>query len=587
MSTSEPLSRAVVTGRPTPPAVGAAALIAALLRPAERRWSALIVLAALCGMMFFYGLDVGELYRTESLRAIIGRGFLESGNWLVPTLYGQPLLTKPPGMYAAIAAASWPFGEVTEWTARLPSALAATAVVFLFYWYAGRQLGRLGGLVAAAVTPCTFLWLEKASAAEIDMLQVAWVSAALVFFFRATEGESPPRRAWGWWLAALLCVAGGGLTKWTAGVFFYAAAVPFLLWRRQLRLLVSPQHLLAALAGAGICLAWVAAVVQQVGWETFWSSVWAEALPRLSHKHHLGDNQLLESLAHPFKLLLVNLPWSGFALLTLTPGFLACWDERGRRLVQAFHCWAWPNIFVWSVLPDHATRHSFPLFPGITGLAALVWFAYLSGRLPQRWARLHTMYTLLALGLFGVLALAGGISGVVLLPANVWWLVLLVMMMALWCVQAGWRAHQAGRLGGLLASVVLTWLVLKVTMVNLYVPMRNAAREPRAKAAVLARTVPPGQPLYIFKVKNEGIMFYYGRPVVRLKDWDQLPLGSEPVYLVVDGQEWQEVQRRSDWRRTVEVHLRDEQGDPMVLLGVTRGEVPILQARAAGHLPHQ
>ena len=44
---------------------------------------------------------------------------------LVPTLYGQPLFTKPPGIYVAIALCSAPFGAVTEWTARLPSALAA------------------------------------------------------------------------------------------------------------------------------------------------------------------------------------------------------------------------------------------------------------------------------------------------------------------------------------------------------------------------------------------------------------------------------------------------------------------------------
>ena len=113
-----------------------------LLHPAERRWSALLVLAILCGFLFFYGLNAGALYRTEALRAIIGAGFLRSGNWIVPTLYGDPLFTKPPGHYAAIALCSWPFGEVSTWSARLPSALAATATVFLFYWYFARQLGR-------------------------------------------------------------------------------------------------------------------------------------------------------------------------------------------------------------------------------------------------------------------------------------------------------------------------------------------------------------------------------------------------------------------------------------------------------------
>ena len=99
----------------------------------ERRWPPALLLAGLCAFLFFYGLDAGELYRTESLRAIVAAEFLRSGDWIVPRLYGEPLLTKPPIAYAAIALASGPFGGVVEWTARLPSAVAATLVVFLVY----------------------------------------------------------------------------------------------------------------------------------------------------------------------------------------------------------------------------------------------------------------------------------------------------------------------------------------------------------------------------------------------------------------------------------------------------------------------
>src|SRR2546426_1061599 len=106
--------------------------------PAVPLWVAILLLVAWCGFLFFYGLSAGELYRTESLRAIIAAEFLRSGNWVVPTLYGEPLFTKPPGMYAMIALVSWPFGSVTEWSARLPSALAATITVFLFYGYGAR-----------------------------------------------------------------------------------------------------------------------------------------------------------------------------------------------------------------------------------------------------------------------------------------------------------------------------------------------------------------------------------------------------------------------------------------------------------------
>src|SRR5947209_20557625 len=102
-------------------------------RPSVRvAWAAPVLLVPLCGFLFFYGLTTGDLYRTESLRALVAAEFLRSGDWLVPRLYDEPLLTKPPGAYAAIALASWPVGGVREWTARLPSAVAATVTGLLF-----------------------------------------------------------------------------------------------------------------------------------------------------------------------------------------------------------------------------------------------------------------------------------------------------------------------------------------------------------------------------------------------------------------------------------------------------------------------
>ena len=174
----------------TTPAASTLSLVPlAVARPATRWivrvWFAPLVLTALCGSLFFYGLNIGQLYRTETLRAILGAEFLRSGDWIVPRLYGEPLFTKPPGMYAAIALASLPFGRVTEATARLPSAVAATVTVLLVYWYFRRQTGKLGGLVAAVILPMNIMWLDKAPSAEIDMLQVAWVAAANIFFFQS------------------------------------------------------------------------------------------------------------------------------------------------------------------------------------------------------------------------------------------------------------------------------------------------------------------------------------------------------------------------------------------------------------------
>jgi 4-amino-4-deoxy-L-arabinose transferase-like glycosyltransferase len=523
-----------------------------------------LVLSGLCAFLFFYGLSSGELYRTENLRAIIAAEFLRSGDWIVPRLYGETLFTKPPGTYAAIAAASWPFGGVTEWTARVPSSIAATLTVFLFYWYFGRQLGRLGGLVAATILPLSVMWLDKAPSAEIDMMQVMWVAAAILFFLRALENEqneerstengerrtglirdsrfSVLRSSFTWWIASLLCVAGGVLTKWTAPVFFYAT-VATLLWRRgQLRLLWSRYHLVSAAVAMGICLAWVAAAVYRTGWQEFYGTVSREAFQRLWPPDHYEAQKLLaphhdhsyypwqQCLLHPFKLWAMNLPWSAFALVALWPGFARLWDERGRRLLQALHCWVWPNLIFWSIIPEHASRHSIPLFPAIAGLAAMVWVALLTGKFQLARSQSEEGRVL-------------GTQYSVLSPR--------------------WRVG--------LVSLVVTWLVVKLVFVHVVIPQRNPARAPQAKGEQLASLVPPGKTLYLFHLKDEGIMFYYSRlrppdapPVRRLDKPDELPSSEGPVYCILEKPEWDvwKPKRRAE----ALLHLEDEQKAPIVLV---------------------
>jgi hypothetical protein len=213
------------------------------------------------------------------------------------------------------------------------------------------------------------------------------------------------------------------------------------------------------------------------------------------------------------------LPWSVVALWTLHPGFVRLWDERGRRLLQALHCWTWPNMLFWSLIAEHAPRHSFPLFPGLAGLAAMVWLAWLTGRLPWRLPRVT--------------------------PAQ------------------------------FLVGAVILWLVAKLVLVEVVIPGRNQSREPREKGQLLAEHVPAGATLYLFRLKDEGIMFYFGRlrplglagpPVLRLDNPGELPSSAEPMYCILDEREW----RQWGEGRPAEaiLHLTDEQGAPIVLVRV-------------------
>ncbi len=457
------------------------------------RWP---ILVAWCGFLFFYGL-AGPLYRTESLRAIIGQAALD-GHWTAPTLYGEPFLTKPPGAYAAIGLASIPFGRVTEESARLPSAFAATFTVLFAFATLRRYLGVDQAFVAALLLPVSLTWLDKAPSAEIDMLQLAWVASALFSFLRAVEEKEAARPAWIWWVVSLLCVAGGFLTKWTAPAFFYLALAPFLWQRGRLRWLVGREHLLAASLCIALCGMWALVVAKQVGWQALYDTIYQEARQRFAPQTHGKPYPWAESLKFPLIVLGANLPWSIPALLTLRPAFLRSLGEDERRLMQLLHCWAWPNLLFWSLPAQHHVRYVLPMCPAIS--------------------------------LLGIVAITHWLRS----PAR------------------NSRRFVSGR--PFLIGILACWIVVKIVFVESVLPARTADRNARATGQKLAALVPEGDILYLCRLKDEGVLFYYGRPARRVSTIKEA-LASR-YFLLLD-EEW----ASSEWRdRFVEVAtLRDQQ----------------------------
>lgn len=480
------------------------------LRSVRRRSLPLAPLALIAFTVFVscYGLNAGELYRNEGLRALIGAECLR-GHWVVPTLYGEPILTKPPLAYWLVALVSAPFGQVTSWSARLPSAFAAVIATLLVHAHFRRTVGERAGWIAAGLLPLSFLWLDKVPSAEIDAINVAWVAAAVLFFLRALDEEEQGGRPLRWWLAAFACVAGGTLTKWAAPTFFYGTAVPLLLWRGRWRLLFSRNHLLAAVLAAVVVLSWLAAAIAEVGWEVVRDQVGREALNRLAPGHNGKAYPWATALTYPLQVWAAHLPISGLAFV----GMLRL--PKAQRLqslgltVQALHCWLWPNLLFWSILPEHSARNTFPLAPAFAGFAA-----------------------------FGILSLIEN------------------------------RPKPVGRA---LIGLAIAWIIVKLTFVHVIIPARTAGRGAEATGRQLAAAVPPGEMLYLFRLKDEGVMFYYGRRVRRLADPRHLPVTDRPRYCILN-----ESELRQDEFAAAEpvVHLKDAQGDPIALVRMPRGGGP-------------
>lgn len=446
-----------------------------------------VCLTIWCAVLFLYGLSAGPLYRTESLRAIIGAESLR-GNWLYPVLYGEPFLTKPPGHYAAIALCSLPFGQITDWSARIPSAIAATLTVFLMWRLLREVLDKRKTFLGALLIPTSVLWLDKAPSAEIDMTLVGWVTAAL-FFFHKAQG----RRSLGLLIVSYLCLAAGTLTKWTAPAFFFLTIVPLLAWRRQFGFLFTWRHLFAAGITVSLLGAWALSVANAVGWGDLIGTIRGEVLYRFNPPPKAKGYPVGEVFTYPLLVLAAHLPMAFFALRTLRPSFLQQFDDRGKSLLQLLHCWVWPSLLFWSLVPNHNVRYILPISPALMALGAI-------GLLHGSHVRFRWIVAFLAI-----------------------------------------------------------WLIVKIAFVEVVIPQRQ--RDARPAAAELRELVPAGEPLHLFKLKDEGVMFYFGRPAKRLREPQQLPGGGFALLIQA---EWD---RRNDYGDVQLVRaMYDHQGDPIYLV---------------------
>ena len=182
---------------------------------------------------------------------------LGAGEWLTPLLNGLPFFHKPPLFYWITAFALKLFG-VNEWAGRFSSALGATVMAAMLFWFLKRYThGRLAGLAVLVLALQPFLF-GGAHYANLDMT-VAGIISATIFLGAAAVLHLESGKPYRGLLALAYVLAGlGFLAKGLIGVVLPGAVLLFwMLGRRQFssvqRVLWLPGIALFLL----ICLPWM------------------------------------------------------------------------------------------------------------------------------------------------------------------------------------------------------------------------------------------------------------------------------------------------------------------------------------------
>ena len=115
----------------------------------RRHLSFIIYLLMLGAFVLFFRLGDRDMWTgNESEAAIVSWDMMVTGRILVPHFLDKPFVdNRPPGAWWLIAAAYKLTGVRNTWTARLPSALAALACIFLVYAMGKRAANANAGFV--------------------------------------------------------------------------------------------------------------------------------------------------------------------------------------------------------------------------------------------------------------------------------------------------------------------------------------------------------------------------------------------------------------------------------------------------------
>ncbi len=320
----------------------------------------------LCGLVFFtVGAWRYDLWPADEPRfGQIAREILQTGDWIVLRVNGSPYYEKPPLLFWLIALVSKPFGDVFAITARIPSIIAALAVLALTYKLAagmyGRRIGLWSGLLL--ITSVRFWW--QARSCQTDMLLTAFMTLSLFSLWQFIS-----TKRWNWLIMFYGGIVGGLYTKGPPALVFPGLCVLAFFWknrdeRRQLHL---PLGLILSIA---LVLVWLiparmratngqeAVTEQIVIWDLFVQTV--------------GRFVFGISKAQGPWYFFINLPidWLPWALFL---PFIIPWAWRHRRedvRMRFLLAWIVPAFIFFSISIGKRQIYLLPIFPALSILMA-------------------------------------------------------------------------------------------------------------------------------------------------------------------------------------------------------------------------
>ena len=323
-----------------------------------------LLLAGFCAFLFFYGLgQFGLIGADEPRYAQVAREMLQREDWITPVLGGQPWLEKPPLYYWQAMLACSLFG-VSDWAARLPSAIDATLMVLAVYFFL-RRFRRGFELDGALITASCAGIVGYARAASTDMALAAAFSIGLLGWWAWRESGKRIYLAAFYIFMALGTLAKGPVAPFLAFlvIVFYALA------RGESRLLGKTLWLPGILVFCAVALPWYIAV-QMRNPEFFREFIVEHNLGRFSRNLYHHNQPFWYYLP---VIVIALLPWTVFSLAAFNQSIRSQWAESKSIAVSRHSlenhlgifacCWLVAPVVFFSISQSKLPGYILPALP--------------------------------------------------------------------------------------------------------------------------------------------------------------------------------------------------------------------------------
>lgn len=121
----------------------------------------------------------------EPREAAVAISMLETGNWVLPQSYADEFAFKPPMAHWLMAAFSYPQGYVSEFTSRLPSALAFIVLIGFVLVFFGKRIVKFQEAFIATLLLVTCVEIHRAAmTTRVDMLLTTFIVIGLFQLYR-------------------------------------------------------------------------------------------------------------------------------------------------------------------------------------------------------------------------------------------------------------------------------------------------------------------------------------------------------------------------------------------------------------------